>query len=242
MTKADRVLLLWDVDHTLIDSGGVSKINYARAFELLVGRPPAVPARTGGRTDVLIMSTLLAENGISEATFSVNAQLSALARAGATNRTLLGERGRALPGAHEALHVLQSAPDIIQSVLTGNIQANAFVKLDTFGLADALDFSVGAFGHESSRRADLVPVAQRKAEERYAFVPVSEATVILGDTTRDVEAGLQGGAQVIGVATGGVSVVDLRSAGAVAAIEDLRDLEGLIRGIEDARSRGAVNP
>jgi hypothetical protein len=57
------VLLLWDVDHTLIDNGGVSKANYALAFELLTGRPATVPAKTGGRTDVEIVESLLRDNG-----------------------------------------------------------------------------------------------------------------------------------------------------------------------------------
>jgi phosphoglycolate phosphatase len=239
-TAGDRVLVLWDVDHTLIDNGGVSKANYGRAFQLLTGRAATVPARTGGRTDVLIMGTLLADNGVDPETFPLEAQLAALAQAGVDNRPLLVERGRALPGAAEALRALQAVPGVIQSVLTGNVEGNAFVKLDAFGLANLVDFTVGAFGHESVSRPDLVAVAQRKAQERYGFRPDVEATVLIGDTNRDVEAGVVGGAQVIGVATGGVPVADLIAAGAGTALEDLTDLQGLLAGIEDARRRGAV--
>ncbi len=235
-------LVLWDVDHTLIDNGGVSKENYALAFQLLTGRQPTAPARTGGRTDVLIMRTLLDDNGVLRGTFSEPDQLDALARAGRANRTRLQQRGRALPGARVALEVLGATAGVTQSVLTGNVEANAFVKLDAFGLAEPLDFSLGAFGHESSSRADLVPVAQRKAMERFQFRPDVDTTVLIGDTDRDVEAGMQGGAQVIGVATGGVPVADLLAAGAVYAVQDLTDLSGLLDGLAAARDRGAVIP
>jgi hypothetical protein len=57
-----RTLLLWDIDHTLIENAGVSKENYALAFEILTGRAPARTARTDGRTDVVIMSDLLSLN------------------------------------------------------------------------------------------------------------------------------------------------------------------------------------
>lgn len=236
------VLVLWDVDHTLIDNGGVSKENYALAFQLLTGERPVKPARTGGRTDVSIMAALLVDNGVAEGTFSVSVQLDALTRAGMANRTRLKERGRALPGARTALETVRVLPRVLQSVLTGNVEGNAFVKLDAFGLADPIDFSMGAFGHESENRADLVSVAQRKAAQRSAFRPDADAAVLVGDTVRDVEAGVEGGAQVIGVATGGVSVTDLMKAGAVTAVEDLTDLTALLDGLAVARARGAVSP
>lgn len=234
-----RVLVLWDVDHTLIDNGGVSRANYALAFELLTGAPPVVPASTGGRTDVTIMAGLLTDNGVQADRFDVGQQLEALRAAGAHNRPLLEERGRALAGAADALDALGATADVVQSVLTGNIEANAWVKLDAFGLADLVDFEVGAFGHESPVRADLVAVAQHKARIR-GFHAVSDATVLIGDTERDVEAGRDGGARVIGVGTGGVSLDELTRAGAEWVLPDLTDTARLLAAVEEARARGPV--
>src|ERR1700716_3627010 len=64
MAVLPRTLVLWDVDHTLIENGGVSKETYARAFELLTGRQPSVRPVTDGRTDFQIMRELLAANSI----------------------------------------------------------------------------------------------------------------------------------------------------------------------------------
>jgi len=94
-----RVLVPWDVDHTLMDNGGVSKANYALAFELLTGSRPGVPASTGGRTDVTIMADLLADNGVPAGRYDVAEQVAALRAAGERNYALLADRGCALPGA-----------------------------------------------------------------------------------------------------------------------------------------------
>ena len=57
-------LVLWDVDHTLIENGGVSKATYTLAFELLTGHAPSVRPTTDGRTDFQIMHELLSANSV----------------------------------------------------------------------------------------------------------------------------------------------------------------------------------
>jgi phosphoglycolate phosphatase-like HAD superfamily hydrolase len=234
------VLLLWDVDNTLIDSGGASKANYRRAFELLTGRPPEVPPETGGRTDVAIMGNLLRANGEQSESYAWERQEAALAEAGRLNRPLLEARGAALAGAAECLVRLAGEGGVIQAALTGNIEANARVKLGTFGLDRFVDFSVGAFGAESDVRALLVPVAQGKAAARYGFDPSCDSTVLIGDTALDVEAGRDGGARVIGVGTGGVPLDELLAAGADAALDDLVDVDRLVHTVHDVAQRGPV--
>jgi hypothetical protein len=112
-----RVLVLWDVDHTLIENGGVSKANYALAFEILTGRPAQTAARTDGRTDVDIMAGLFADNGV-ESPADQDMVLAALAEAGRRNEELRF-RGHSLPGAVECLERLAERSDVINSVLTG---------------------------------------------------------------------------------------------------------------------------
>lgn len=240
MLNADarKVLLLWDVDHTLIDNGGVSKQNYALAFTLLTGKEPHHSAHTGGRTDSVIMPQLLADNGVPADAYSLSEQLAALREAGQRNRQLLAQRGRALPGALATLKRCQADTTVIQTVLTGNIEGNAFEKLHAFGLAGLVDFELGAFGHESTVRSDLVAVAQHKAA-RSGFDTVTDITVLVGDTPRDIEAGRDAGVPVIGVATGGVPVDDLLSAGATCALNDLSDAQAFDQALSHVRRRTA---
>lgn len=233
-----ETLILWDVDHTLIENGGVSKANYALAFEILIGRRPEHPAKTSGRTDVSIVAGILSDNGEDPTRFSTDEQLAALHRAGDQNRELLAERGHALPGAVEALKRFRADSSLINSVLTGNIEPNARTKLAAFDLDRYVDFSVGGFGAESAVRADLVPVAQAKAARRYDFNPVEDVTVLIGDTHRDIDAGLDGGARVIAVATGGETVAELEAAGAHVALPSLADLDALLESLDAVRQLG----
>jgi phosphoglycolate phosphatase len=232
------LLVLWDVDHTLIENGGVSKATYVLAYELLTGRPPTSPPVTDGRTDVAIMESLLRDNGMDPADYPTERRWQALSTAGARNRDELATRGHALPGAKHALKRVANDGTIIQSALTGNIEANARVKLGTFGLDTLLDFEVGAFGAESATRSHLVAVAQQKAQEKYAFDPARGVTVLIGDTPLDVEAGIDGGARVIGVATGSTEEAALRDAGADVTLPDLTDAEALLAALHACRALG----
>jgi phosphoglycolate phosphatase len=230
-------LILWDVDHTLVDSDGTSKLNYRLAFKLLADVEPEVGPETNGRTDTAIMANLLAANGV-EGRWSPRQQLDALARAGEENRALMASSGHALPGAENLLCALQNDPTVLSSVLTGNIEPNAQVKLGVFGLDRFIDWSCGAFGSESEVRADLVAVAQAKAARLHGFDPLVDTTVLVGDTRRDVEAALAGGARVVGVATGAESVGDLLDAGADRVLADLADLQASLEALSFARSLG----
>lgn len=231
-------LVLWDVDHTLIENGGVSKLNYALAFELLTGTPPDVRAATDGRTDVEIMENLWRDNDLWESLPTVAEREAALAEAGERNRPLLAERGHALPGAEAVLMRMAGMSDVISSVLTGNIPSNARVKLRAYGLDELVDFEVGAFGNEHRVRAQLVPIAQEKARRVRGFDPATMPTILVGDTTRDVDAGLGGGARVIAVATGVDSVETLNGSGADAVLPSLEDVNAFFEAFERVRALG----
>lgn len=235
-------LLLWDVDHTLIENGGVSKENYALAFELLFGRTPKVQPRTDGCTDIGIMESLLSANGVDASGVPVERQLDYLGRAALANYAELVARGYALPGAEGCLSLVAQRPDVIQSLLTGNIQENARGKLGAFRLSDWFDWECAAFGADSAVRAELVPVAQRRASVARGFDPSVGTTVLVGDTELDVSAGLAGGARVIGVATGINSVEELREAGADAVLPDLTDADRFLTELDRLLALGPVGP
>jgi phosphoglycolate phosphatase-like HAD superfamily hydrolase len=230
-------LVLWDVDGTLIYNGGVSKQAYARGFELLTGKAPTQPVITDGMTDPAIMRSLFDRHGI-EFTAELAAELpKAMTDALASLVPELRERGRAMPGAREAIEALAELPDVIQTVLTGNIAPNAFAKLAAFGLHGKLDFEVGGYGSDDELRSNLVGAARAKALRKYGIAFDATNTVIIGDTLRDIEAGRDGGAHVIAVASGTFTEDQLLADGADVVIRDLRDTDGLVKSLLGFRGR-----
>jgi phosphoglycolate phosphatase-like HAD superfamily hydrolase len=220
-------LVLWDIDGTLVQAGEVGRDIFTEAFQAVVGRAPdQVAARTlamAGRTDPEIALEFLAAHEIAEGASHLPAFSEALVTALAAKAALIRERGRALPGARETLAALGRTEGVVQSLLTGNVQPNALLKLASFELDDYLDFEVGGFGSDHHHRPSLVEVARTKAEAKYGTNFAGPATVLVGDTPLDVAAGRAGGARVVAVATGPYGVEELESTGADAVLEDLRD-------------------
>lgn len=223
------LLVLWDIDHTLIENAGVSKEIYAAAFAMLTGVGPHAAARTEGRTDRLIMQGMFRDNDLREPAWSTIE--AALEQAGQERLDVLRVRGHALPGVRDLLKAVAAHERWISSVLTGNVEGNARVKLAAFGLDSLVDFAVGAYGADADERADLVAVAIGRAHSRGGVV-TSPTVVLIGDTPRDVEAARLSGAHVIAVATGIHSESELISAGAPLVLPDLGDTEAVLRLLE----------
>lgn len=230
-----QLIVLWDIDHTLIENAGVSKEIYAAAFSLLAGRRPAGPARTEGRTDRLIMRDMFLRDGLLEPDWP--AVEAALARAGEERLGDLRVRGTALPGVREVLKAASAHEDWVSSVLTGNIAANARVKLSAFGLDALLDLSVGAYGADAELRPDLVAVARERARRLYDM-PAAVPAVLVGDTPRDVEAALATNSGIIAVASGIHSAEELAAAGASVVLPDLSDTTELLGILETFAVQG----
>ncbi|MCD5315794.1 HAD family hydrolase [Kineosporia babensis] len=219
------LIVLWDIDHTLIENNGVSKQIYADAFTRLTGRPPVHRARTEGRTDRLICRQMFLDHGLEPPDWDLMAP--ALEAAGAGMEIELARRGEVLPGVREVLMLAAAERDFVSSVLTGNIAANALVKVRAFGLDHLLDLECGAYGEHSEDRGALVEVARRRVHQHHGL-PLATPVVLIGDTPRDVQAAQDAGAHVVAVATGVDSAETLRSAGAPLVLSDLREGSSLI--------------
>lgn len=224
-------MLLWDIDHTLTENHGVNKETYGKAFELLTGLRADHRARTNGRLEPEVMRDMLALHGIAPTQDHTARMPWALETATRANASVLRERGHELPGARDALAAFSETPGVVQSVLSGNIRPNAVTKLAVFGLDAYVDFDAGAYGEDGEDRASLVPVAQGRAEQKYGHAYSKANTVLVGDTPRDVQAGLAGGARVVAVATGADSEDDLRSAGAHIVLPDLADTQAVLAAV-----------
>ncbi|HEU4400290.1 MAG TPA: haloacid dehalogenase-like hydrolase [Actinomycetota bacterium] len=219
--------MLWDIDGTLVQAGQVGRDIFTEAFLTVFGyAPDEVTARAlamAGRTDHEIALDFLASHRIAGAETHLPAFTEALVAALAAKSAVIRERGCALPGAESALAALGAVPGVVQSLLTGNVEPNALVKLAAFRLDGYLDFEVGGFGSDHRHRPSLVGVARRKAERKYGVAFDGVATVLVGDTPLDVVAGRDGDARVVAVATGHYGVDELVASGADAVLPDLRD-------------------
>ena len=221
------LLVLWDVDYTLLSADGLGTRLYEIVFSELFGRELPAVAPKAGRTDRAIITDTLALAGIPEPRTQVDRFLAALASQVAAVDGTMNAQVHPLAGASAAIAALAmaSAPQrqIHQSVLTGNMRPLAVLKLDAAGLGDDLDLSAGAYGDAHEVRAELVSVARRAARRLYGADFAGSATILIGDTPLDVEAALASGARVVGVATGGYSTAELARAGAHAVLPDLTD-------------------
>ena len=230
-----RRLVLWDIDGTLVQAGEVGRDIFTEAFQAVLGRAPdqatAKALVMAGRTDPEIALEFLTAHEIAEGAAHLPAFSEALVTALAAKAAVIRERGRALPGAREALVALGRAEGVVQSLLTGNLQPNALLKLASFELDGHLDFEVGGFGSDHHHRPSLVEVARAKAERRYGTGFPGTATVLVGDTPLDVAAGRAGGARVVAVATGPFRADELRQTDADAVLEDLGETEVVLQAI-----------
>jgi phosphoglycolate phosphatase len=226
-----RLLVLWDIDGTLVDSARLGRAAFVEAFETVTGRPPAGPISLAGRTDLEIARDMLAAAQLAPDDGLLGSFGAALEHAMVARSDLLRQRGRAYPGAHEALARLDREPGVLQSLLTGNIAPNAAVKLGAFGLDRHLDFEIGAYGSDHHIRGELVAIARGKAERKFDLSIEPRQVVVIGDTPLDVAAARQGGARAIGVATGPYDGQALREAEADAVLADLSDTEAVLTAV-----------
>lgn len=223
--------MLWDIDHTLIETRGVGAKLYKAAFEETTGIDMTRSADVTGATEPEIFVETLRLNGLDPTTGDLEAYALALARQYDENRGLLRRQGRVLPGAREALMRLTRAPNLIQSVLTGNLRRVAQIKLETFGLEDFFDLDVAAYGEQADERPQLVAVAQAFAANKFKKSFGRTNTILVGDGQSDIGTGKQGGAFVIGVGSGKMSANELADAGADFALTDLRNSDALVNAI-----------
>jgi phosphoglycolate phosphatase len=224
-------LVLWDVDGTLVRVGGAGREVFEVAVRKAFGRDvTGHGVAMSGKTDPEIAREILAFAAADDATADEHlaAVLEHLERelAGAVER--MRQEGRVLPGVERLLPRLHDDPGMLQSVLTGNIAANALVKLAAFGLDRWLDLDVGAFGSDHHDRRELVPIAMKKARKRHGRSYEPADVWVVGDTPKDLACARAGGARCLLVATGHFPASELRSLEADAVLDDLTDVDRVL--------------
>ncbi|MGH9070788.1 MAG: HAD family hydrolase [Acidimicrobiales bacterium] len=223
-------LVLWDVDGTLLTSGGVGPAAIHRAVELgsgreLVGTSLAGEVRMGGKTDPQIVGEYLA---MMDTDTDLAVVLGHLEECLAATAHLVTQQGAVLPGVEAVLEDLAGRPGVVSSVLTGNIAPNAKLKLGAFGLDRWLDLEVGAYGSDNIDRRALVAISVHRVTRLRGLAVTPDEVWVVGDTPRDLEAARSGGAHCVLVATGGYGIEQLETLGADATISDLSDTDQVV--------------
>lgn len=225
--------MLWDIDGTLVRTGPHGRDAFGDAFSAVFGRDVDVSELPmAGRTDHAIAMAMLAEEGVEDPEHHLDRVLGELATALSAKRAAIAADGSATPGARAALEALRGDADLTQSLLTGNLEVNAALKLSAFGLAQLVDLEIGGYGSDPhAARTDLVGVAREKAARLRGLRVETRDTVLIGDTPLDVEAAHSAGARAVAVATGPYSAEQLRDTRADAVLPDLRDLDAVLAAV-----------
>ena len=233
-----HTVVLFDIDGTLLRSGGAARGALEQAMQKVYGVPPLPDLVLDGKTDQQIVRELAhAGNGLSHS--EVDARLSDFydAYLGILRDSITASPGRIqlFPGVADLVEALRMRPDITIGLLTGNIEEGARMKLAAAGLNSSI-FRVGSIGSDHPVRNELAAIARKRACSLLQQEIASENIVVTGDTPHDISCGRAIGARTIGVATGRYSVAELESAGADHALPDLRNTQLVMNTIMPTRT------
>ena len=224
-----RKLVLFDIDGTLVLTGGAGLRAMNRALEDVFGHADGLEGiPVAGRTDWAILADAVRRVG---STLD-GTRLADLERRYVTN---LAEeiqhpgdgRKAVMPGIREILDQLARREDVLTGLVTGNFEEGARVKLAHFDLWRY--FRCGAFGGDAADRNALVPFAVERA--RACGLPeIDDSDVlVVGDTPHDVMCAQVAGAIAVAVATGSSSVEELRATGAEHVFADLANTRAFLK-------------
>lgn len=221
------LLLLWDIDGTLIVSGGAGEEALRQA---LLNRFGILDDLSGmeiaGRTDTVIIADLCCkyrEHGCEEAEL-LESYLEYLP-------TVLSQaRGYVCPGVRKLLAWFHEHPEIHNALLTGNVRKGAYMKLEHYQLDSFFEF--GAFGDDAMDRNQLGSIALERARVLLKKDFHIESTWVIGDTPRDVACARSLGCKVLAVATGRYSVEQLQVHQPDLVFPDLSQMDEVIARLE----------
>jgi phosphoglycolate phosphatase-like HAD superfamily hydrolase len=221
LASAGPLAILFDIDGTLISTGGAGARSWTWAFQTLYGVPADIGAFSeAGMTDPEVARGTFRGALHREPTDREMARLLGAYLERLPHEVETSAGYRVLPGAERLLRRLCQSGCLL-GVVTGALEAAAHIKLARGGLNGF--FAFGGYGSDSPDRGALT----RRAIERGSAIvgrPLDAAEIyVVGDTPNDIEAAHAVGAVGVGVASGNYAVEDLRSAGADVALENLKD-------------------
>jgi phosphoglycolate phosphatase len=224
-------LLLFDIDGTLLRRASLEHAQalYAALIEVHGIELPDGVVEKAGRTDLAIARSILLLAGVDAA--AIDAGQAAVREAACANYARMAPeslRQTVAPGIPELLDALAPRRDVRLSLLTGNLEPIARLKLRRAGIADYFAVGEGAYGSDAEDRTELPLIARRRAGSPERPFP-REDTRVIGDTPHDIACARADGVGVIAVASGPFDADDLTGADAVA-----HDAHGLLELLDQA--------
>lgn len=228
-----RRLVLFDIDGTILRTGGAGREAMEHALTRVFGAPGKPGHRYDGKTDRQIVRELMREEGFSDG--DIDGRMDEVMELYVVGlRTRLEESPRdveTFPGVIPLIDAVDASRDNVLGLLTGNLERGAQLKLASVGL-DMGRFRVNAFGSDDEVRGALPAIAHRRMCDVFGIELAGRDVVVIGDTPADVDCGRSLGARAIAVATGRYSVEQLRAHEPFAVFDDLSDTAAVLAAIE----------
>jgi phosphoglycolate phosphatase len=222
----DKRLLLFDIDGTLVSTGGAGVVALKRVVEKRYGAKDDLrDIEIAGCTDAGIAADILKKYGESQNEEDIRKFLNEYV--GFLGETLSTTNGEILPGMLQILNQMKVRPDRVLGLLTGNVKRGAKLKLQHYGLWDFFEF--GAFADDHHDRNQLGEFARTRAHEKHGHEFDAARIDVIGDTPRDIACGKAFGARTVAVATGTWSREQLVRHQPDFLFDDLSDVNEVMR-------------
>lgn len=228
-----RRLVLFDIDGTILHSGGAGRDAMEHVLLEVFGTTGDPAYRYDGKTDKQIVRELMRGEGFSENEIArrmddlISKYVTAL-------RERLNEPDRDVetyPGVMSLIDAVEGRDDTVLGLLTGNVESGARLKLEAVGL-DIDRFRANAFGSDDEMRGALPGIAHRRMCDAFGVSLDGRDVFVIGDTPSDIECGRSLGARAIGVATGQYSTAELSQHQPFAVFKDLSDTAAVLAVID----------
>jgi len=215
-------LVLFDIDGTLVRTGGAGVKAFAKVFATEFGATDGFERlKFAGRTDVGLVREFFGFHRIAATPEHFKRFFDSYVFW--LDHILHETDNQVCPGISQFLQGLQRQPRApLLGLLTGNIRLGAEIKLRRFGLWEI--FQTGAFADDHEDRDQIAAIALERGRQRLNEQLTGSQTLVIGDTPLDIRCGRAIGAQVLAVATGGATLEELRSHRPDWAAEDLRSI------------------
>jgi phosphoglycolate phosphatase-like HAD superfamily hydrolase len=222
----DKKLILFDIDGTLMTSGGAGERALRRGFQARFGIDDDLSTvEIAGRTDSGIARQMLTAHQLPHTPENFAAFFDGYLHFLAEE--LPASRGCLLPGIVPLLEALRPREDIVLALLTGNLATGAQIKLTHYGVWQYFEF--GAYADDHHDRNQLGHFARQRAKEKHGIEFAPEHIYVLGDTPHDIACARAIGAKAVAIATGKFSFAELEALKPDYVFADLSDVPAVLR-------------